>query len=238
MNHRGVRLDPAQEALLARARVIRRLPDAVRERVLARARATVAARAAFAPTRAAAAPARSPWLRGALAAGMLLAIGAAGAAVALRGRAPYPVGSARAPRPLAVLSPPGVALSPLTAAPSSPTAAPSSPLAPQPTPIAKPQHPGPPAGVRDSYEAELDLLQRAQSAYAGRDFPSTLVLVAEHARRFPNGRLAEEREALRVRSLAGSGRTGEARRATDAFADRFPRSVLLPRLRETLGAGQ
>src|SRR5687768_2471362 len=136
MNHRGVRLDPAQEALLARARVIRRLPDAVRERVLARARATVAAGAAFAPTRAAAAPARSPWLRVALAAGMLLAIGAAGAAVALRGRAPYVDGSARAPRPLAVPSPPGMAPSPLAAAPSSPAAAPSSPAAAPSSPLA------------------------------------------------------------------------------------------------------
>jgi TolA-binding protein len=70
-------------------------------------------------------------------------------------------------------------------------------------------------------------------AYASRDFSSALVLVAEHARRYPNGRLAEEREALRIRSLAGSGRTADARRAIAAFAARFPRSVLLPRLQET-----
>jgi len=63
------------------------------------------------------------------------------------------------------------------------------------------------------------------------------VLIAEHARRFPNGRLAEEREALRVRSLADSGRMADARRAVAAFGARFPRSVLLPRLQEAAASG-
>ena len=76
------------------------------------------------------------------------------------------------------------------------------------------------------------LLQRAHATYAARDFAGTLTVVAEHARRFPNGRLSEEREGLRVESLAGSGRLDETRRAVAAFARRFPRSVLLPRLRE------
>jgi hypothetical protein len=51
---------------------------------------------------------------------------------------------------------------------------------------------------------------------------------AQHARRFKTGRLVEEREALRVKALAGLGRTEEARRAAAAFRARFPRSVLLP----------
>jgi hypothetical protein len=88
--------------------------------------------------------------------------------------------------------------------------------------------------AQESYAAELDLLKRAQAAYAERDFADALVLVAKHAQRFPKGRLAEEREALRVRSLAGAGRRVEARRAAAAFADRFPRSVLMPRLQEAL----
>jgi hypothetical protein len=62
------------------------------------------------------------------------------------------------------------------------------------------------------------------------------VVIAEHGRRFPNGRLAEQREALRVKSLAGSGRAEEARHAVAAFAKRFPRSALLQRLQETAGA--
>jgi hypothetical protein len=86
--------------------------------------------------------------------------------------------------------------------------------------------------ARESYAAELELLQRAQAAYAGRDFLGALVVISEHSRRFAGGRLAEEREALRVRSLAGSGHSDEARRAAEAFGERFPRSVLLPRLQE------
>jgi hypothetical protein len=106
-----------------------------------------------------------------------------------------------------------------------------------PVAIPKPHRAERPASPQESYAAELKLLNRAQAAYANRDFRGALTLVAEHARRFPNGRLAEEREALRVRSLAASGHPAEARRATAAFAERFPRSVLLPRLRGTLGNG-
>src|SRR5437016_1884991 len=39
--------------------------------------------------------------------------------------------------------------------------------------------------------------------------------------------LVEEREALRVKSLAGLGRQDDARRAAAEFHARFPRSVLL-----------
>jgi len=59
------------------------------------------------------------------------------------------------------------------------------------------------------------------------DFAGALGVTAEHARRFRNGRLVEEREALRVRSLAGLGRHQEARRAAAEFHARFPHSVLL-----------
>jgi len=88
--------------------------------------------------------------------------------------------------------------------------------------------------AHESYAAEMDLLQRAQVAYAARDFAGALVLVAEHSRRFPRARLGEERESLRVRLLADAGYTAEARRAAAAFATRFPRSVLLPRLQEAV----
>jgi hypothetical protein len=75
-------------------------------------------------------------------------------------------------------------------------------------------------------EAELKLLTRAHAAYARRDFTRALNLVAEHSRRYPQGHLAEQREALRVRSLVGAGRGAEARQAALAFARRFPNSVL------------
>ncbi len=74
---------------------------------------------------------------------------------------------------------------------------------------------------------ELRLLERARAAVAREDFAAALPPLTEHARRFRDGRLAEEREALRVKALAGLGRTAEARRAMAAFEARFPRSPLL-----------
>jgi hypothetical protein len=157
-----------------------------------------------------------------------LLIGAASAAAALRGwiaEGPDP-----SPQPGPRLLPPAPASVPNHPAPP---AVPSAAM-----PIAKPQRPARLPSAQESYAAELALLQRAQAAYTQRDFSNALILVAEHGRHFPNGRLAEQRDALRVRSLVGSGRANEARRAVAAFAVRFPRSVLLQRLRETARAAE
>jgi len=77
-------------------------------------------------------------------------------------------------------------------------------------------------------QAELHLLREARAAVTREDYLAALRPIAEHARRFRDGRLSEEREALRVKALVGCGRIGEARRAAAAFRARFPRSVLLP----------
>ena len=204
--------------------IIPPLPVPVRTRSIARARAAVAA-VAYPPE-----PMPARWRRAlpiALAASLALAVGAAGAVAALRGRAPQrPV---PAP-PVEAAFPPSVrpALAPPAQDPTldSPAAA----IAPQSEGGPKPQRAARPATAQESYAAELELLQRAQAAYASRNFAGALALVAEHGRRFPSGRLAEEREALRVRSLASFGRADEAARAATAFAERFPRSVLLPHL--------
>ena len=75
---------------------------------------------------------------------------------------------------------------------------------------------------------ELRLLRRARVAVARNDFAGAMAPIAEHTRRFRDGHLVEEREALRVKALAGLGRVDEARRAAAAFKARFPHSVLLP----------
>ncbi|HEX6278335.1 MAG TPA: hypothetical protein VFZ53_35055, partial [Polyangiaceae bacterium] len=87
--------------------------------------------------------------------------------------------------------------------------------------------------VGNAYAVELSILQRARSAVAGGRFSSALDAIAEHQRRFPAGNLREEREALRVRALAGLGRADEARRAAESFRDHYPGSVLSPRIEET-----
>jgi len=90
-------------------------------------------------------------------------------------------------------------------------AAPARPLNPRPA------TPSPPAeaaaasvtgrlGAQPAFPAsrqELRLLRLARAAMARQDFPSALLVLAEHARRFRDGSLAEEREVLRLRALVG-----------------------------------
>jgi hypothetical protein len=216
-------IDPEREleAILEHGRAIRPLPDVVRARAIARARTAIAAQAHAAAAAPIAPPARGHGRRIALAAALALLTGGAGAVAAIRGGvldrfhpAPPPVTPER-------IAPPRPASPPVVGAE----------LESRPKVIEKRRSVRTPT-PQESYALELGLLRRAQVAYASRDFSAALVLVAEHARRFPGGRLAEEREALRVRSLVGSGRVDDARRVVTAFAARFPRSVLLSRLRD------
>jgi len=213
--------DPELDVLLEAGRVIERVPEVVRARSLSRARATMAAMAAISHEPIPAVRRRG--LTVALAASLALVVGAAAATAALRSRAlnpSQPVSPAipHTERPMHNAT--------VDVPPSLPT------IAPQSTFTAKPQRWVHSTPAQESYAAELDLLARAQVAYAAREFSEVLARVAEHGRRFPNGRLAEEREALHVRALQGAGRTEEARRAAAAFESRFPRSIMLPRLSE------
>lgn len=103
---------------------------------------------------------------------------------------------------------------------------------PAPSVPASPRHPKLSPGKATAQpartpNAELELLRAARQDYSRGDFAGALAAVAEHGRRFRNGVLVEEREALRVKSLAGLGRFEESERAAAAFHVRFPQSVLL-----------
>jgi hypothetical protein len=74
---------------------------------------------------------------------------------------------------------------------------------------------------------ELRLLDRARQFDRRGDYNSALASTREHQRRFSNGRLVEEREALRIRALMGLGRVTEASESAAFFKRRFPHSVLL-----------
>ena len=233
MTRRDPGLDPELAAFLEPGKIDRRAPPDVRARALARARAIVAAGDAMslAPRQPDHAPPVPPpvllghhrgLVRLAAAAAVALTVGAVGAFAALGDRtAPTPqVASQERPLPAPPVRDDG------SRAPSieSPTVAPSHAV------TARPARATRVGGEAGRFDAELDLVQRAHGAYTRRDFSGALILVAEHARRFPRGHLAEQREALRVRSLLGAGRSDEAHRAAAAFAVRFPRSVLLPRV--------
>ncbi|HMF43628.1 MAG TPA: hypothetical protein VKQ32_23300 [Polyangia bacterium] len=205
-------LPPDVDALLDHEREIPPLPASVRARALARARAALVAGAA---TRAAM-PTPVPRTRWAAVAA-LICVG--GATV---GAAAYEIRVHLAPP---IIQP--------VVAPVQPIAKP--PVAPGPPAPAAEELPAPPPDAdrpvlskADAARAELHLLRQARAAVAREAYAAALAPIAEHARRFKDGRLAEEREALRVKALAGLGRTEEARRAAKAFRARFPRSVLLP----------
>jgi hypothetical protein len=221
-------MEPELEALLNPRRFERHAPPEVRARALARGRAIVAAGGRIPPISslqplapALAKPARrSGMVRIALPTSFAAAVVAIGAVAALR--SPPPARSATlassAPTPAAVSE----VVKDVQEASEPPLA--STPPLVEPPKTARSAHPDGELGT-----TELELLARAQAAYTRRDFTRAIGLVSELTRRFPNGHLAEEREALRVRSLLGSGRVDEGQRAAAAFATRFPRSVLLPK---------
>ena len=85
--------------------------------------------------------------------------------------------------------------------------------------------------------AEVELLQRAQKALQANDASAALALLNEHAQRFPNGALAEERDAARVLALCGAGRQADAASAGAAFLSAHPDSPLASRVRSSCANG-
>ncbi len=201
-------LSPEVRVLLERERVVATLPAAARERALAGARAALAAGVA---TRSNPSPAPSTvsWVAAAAGLACLATVVAAATAyeVAVRGRSPVP--AAASPPPYPEAAHPRMPERPVIDLPDAPRFSGGSAT----------------SGSREA-QLELRLLERARAAVAREDFRAANRLLAEHARRFKAGWLAEEREALRVRVLVGLGRPNEARRAAADFEARFPRSPL------------
>lgn len=208
----------AVEALLEHERVIVDRPAMVRARVLARARDSMMTDADRVAVRS---PSSRTFFRVvvAAAAGLVLMVSAAAAYQMLR----RPVTSEPSVRPVPAIAVPA----PQTQSVPSPSIATS--VSDERSSAPTPSHrPG-----RVAVE-ELRLLDRARQSDARGDYAAVLGIAAEHERRFPDGRLAEEREVLRVRALVGLGRAGEARQTASAFRQQFPRSVLLRKVDDML----
>jgi hypothetical protein len=231
--------DTDLESLLVRGRTIRPVSASVRARMLERARAATKIR--LPPLELLGVVRTRRWSVRAVALVAALVAGVASASLGLTALWPRP-GEPAGTKPATAALPRYVApIAPARAPDAEPTPE-SAAVRPEPPPSERPEpldpsssralRPATEPSARSAYAAELELLQRAHSSYGSRDFESAFRLLAEHSRRFPNGVLAEQREALRVRSFAGAGRSAEARRAAAAFANRFPRSVLLPRLQQ------
>jgi hypothetical protein len=91
------------------------------------------------------------------------------------------------------------------------------------TPASTPSASGP-LGDR-GLAAERARLEEARGALRRGEPSAALSALASHAREFPAGRLAEERESVWVVALARAGRRDEAVRRADAFRARWPSSI-------------
>jgi hypothetical protein len=214
-------VSPEVRALLDQERVLPPVSASQRARAAARARAALTS-PVVATAVSSSVASRPRWV--AAAAAVLVISAAVGAAA-------YEIHSRWAPAPAtrqAVVSAPSVA--------SAPAVSPPVVAVPELAPMSAVPAPG--SSPADAARAELHLLREARAAVARGDFAAALPPIAEHARRFKNGRLVEEREALRVKALGGLGRTAEARRAAAAFRSRFPRSVLLPAVSQMPASGR
>lgn len=80
--------------------------------------------------------------------------------------------------------------------------------------------------IRANLGVERKLLDQARTRLLSGDPSEALAIVAKHGARFPQGILAEEREALRVESLAAAGRPRDACIAAAIFREAYPGSLL------------
>lgn len=152
-----------------------------------------------------------------------------------------------APEPVPQIAVPAPETAVPVPAPGLPATLPDSPSRMVRHPVAHQEHrapaPPPPAPAPSARDADLelaierDLLQRARADFRAGRLTEALRPLEEHARRFPRGRLEEERAALRIQTLA---RLGENRRAAELareFSTQFPESPLLGAVRASIGTG-
>ena len=235
-------LDQDARAFLASARGAHDAPDGAKDRVragLAVALSASAGAGAALPR----AIARGPWLTAVKIASAVAIVGT-GAGVLFGLTRAQPARDASPPP-----SPPSVALAPSPAPMPTPSlprvpavtvaAEPVLASSPLPPPLPLPKPDAKPAvgsgsgggGSGGSVAAEVAILRRVSAALRSGDPKSALAAVGEHARRFPNGALAEERDMERVVALCALGRRDEAARATERFERAYPASAHEARIR-------
>jgi hypothetical protein len=81
---------------------------------------------------------------------------------------------------------------------------------------------------------ERELLEQAQRCLAQTDASCALAAIASHAKHFPSGALAEERDALWVQALALSGDTAAANAHARQFLETYPKSVYVTAIRRAM----
>jgi hypothetical protein len=102
----------------------------------------------------------------------------------------------------------------------------------------------PPASGEKADKSALDLslaaerrwIEAARAALVAGDPKTGLDKLGRHAKQFPRGVLAEEREALSVDALVAAGRYDDARRRSHAFRARYPGSLFAPSVNAAIRA--
>lgn len=104
--------------------------------------------------------------------------------------------------------------------------------APEPLPAVEAETVKPPAAQELAEEHQI--LERARMHLQALRTDEARGALEEYGRRFPSGRLAEERQALEVVLLARSGDVEAAQRAADAFKTTHRRSLFQPMIEQAL----
>ena len=81
---------------------------------------------------------------------------------------------------------------------------------------------------------EERLIERARTALARNYHDDALAALDDHARRFPTGALAADRDGLRALVLSRAGRTEEAKRAAEKYLSDHPQGTLAPSVERIL----
>lgn len=190
------------------------------------------------PTSVATPATAAPWLKvvlGVLLGGAVAAIGYSVTADSEPAADPAPVSSTRSedppPRPPPRVAPAAPAAPTAEAAPEAstgePPAAAAPPLPPRKARAGAGRTSDPPAS---DLAEETRLLARARARLRAGSPKDALAALSEHASRFPEGQLTEDRMVLRAQALCESGEKAAGRTAAASLRKAFPGSSHLPRV--------
>jgi hypothetical protein len=165
-----------------------------------------------------------------------LVVGAVAGGLAVRAQTP-PAPPRLTPLPAMSIVIAAPAAPPKAAEPiASPSAEPSTSPSAEP-----PRHPSAAPSAAASAEPKSDTMPReralldvARTAFGKRDPRATIAALEQHRREFPNGKLAEERDALMIEALVEAGRGSEAKQRGAEFKASHPKSILAPAVDDAL----
>jgi hypothetical protein len=172
-----------------------------------------------------------------------------GLAVAAVGAVAIPlIGSSDAPEPRVLEPAPVVAQEPtVDDAIGRPEAIPEEEPAVEEKPAVKQADPAPERSVpatkaasprKSGVAEEVALMGRIRRAIQAEDSDRALRLLRQHARRFPNGVFADEREVSLAEALCAAGKIDKGREVANGFVAKNPQSSLAARARRACAAGQ